>query len=138
MGGWYRITTMLKQGRAKAFGLPAASAMPPRQLTEAQLECVLASKWFSRSESLSRFLRHIVRLAIAGETDRLKEYCVGVEVFDRGPSFDPKCDSIVRTQASKLRSRLDEYYASAGARDSIRIELPRGSYVPIIMFQPQT
>lgn len=94
----------------------------------AELERVLASKGFASAGRMSRLLRHAVEKTLAGETDQLKEYTVGVEVFDRDASYDPRLDSIVRVEAGRLRSRLDEYYAADGAASPIRISLPRGGY----------
>lgn len=54
-----------------------------------------------------------------------------VEVFGRKPDYDPREDSIVRTEAGKLRTRLDEYYSGTGKGDPLVIGLPKGSYVPI-------
>ena len=95
----------------------------------AELERILASKAFATTGRLSRLLRHVVDKTLAGEADQLKEYSVGVEVFDRDASYDPRLDSIVRVEAGRLRSRLDEYYNGEGAAAPIRISLPRGAYV---------
>jgi eukaryotic-like serine/threonine-protein kinase len=67
-----------------------------------------------------------------GGGSALKEWTIGVQVFDRDSSFDPRLDPIVRVQARKLRTRLKEYYESDGAHDSLWIEFPKGSYVPLI------
>jgi TolB-like protein len=96
----------------------------------AQLEKILSSPQFSQAAGLSRFLRFVVEAAQAGQT--VKEYPIGVEVFNRGKDFDPRIDTIVRVQAAKLRSKLLEYYASGGAEDPIVIGLPKGGYVPEI------
>ncbi len=93
----------------------------------AQLERILASPQFAQSERLSRFLKLAVEVGASGR-DSLKEYRIGVEVFDRGKGFDPRTDPIVRVQAAKLRSKLTEYYAGAGARDTLVIVVPKGSY----------
>jgi hypothetical protein len=60
----------------------------------------------------------------------VKEYTIGVEVFGRGDSFDPRTDTIVRVQARRLRSKLEEFYDVDGATDGVVIELPKGGYVP--------
>jgi adenylate cyclase len=101
----------------------------PEADIRAELERVLASKGFATAGRLSRLLRYVVDKTIAGEVDQLKEYSVGVEVFDRDSNYDTRLDSIVRVEAGRLRSRLDEYYNDEGARSSIRISLPRGAYV---------
>lgn len=92
---------------------------------------MLASRGFANAGRLSRLLRHVVERTLAGQTDQLKEYSVGMEVFDRDDKYDPRVDSIVRVEAGRLRSRLDEYYGGDGARDAVRISLPRGAYVAL-------
>jgi hypothetical protein len=94
----------------------------------AQLDRILESAPFARAERLSRFLRFVVDAAQRDGRESLKEYRIGVEVFDRGKDFDPRIDPIVRVQAAKLRSKLLEYYASAGAEDPLVITIPKGSY----------
>jgi adenylate cyclase len=94
----------------------------------AQLARILASPQFAQSERLSRFLTLAVEVTQSGRGDALKEYRIGVDVFDRGKDFDPRTDPIVRVQAAKLRSKLLEYYAGMGARDAIVISVPKGSY----------
>lgn len=95
----------------------------------AELERILASKGFASAGRLTRLLRYVVDKTIAGEADQLKEYAVGIEVFDRDADYDTRLDSIVRVEAGRLRSRLDEYYNGDGAASPIRINLPRGGYV---------
>lgn len=92
---------------------------------------VLASSDFVSAGRLGPFLAHLVNAALAGETDRLKESVLGVEFFDRGPGYDPRLDPVVRIEARRLRLRLEKYYASDGAADVIRIDLPKGGYVPV-------
>ncbi|MCX6619553.1 MAG: hypothetical protein NTY38_00440, partial [Acidobacteria bacterium] len=95
------------------------------------MEKVLASSDFARSDSLKHFLRHSVELTLDGQTDRLKESLVGVEIFGRSPSFDPRVDPIVRVQAVKLRTRLERYYSKEGQTDPIIVDFPKGGYVPV-------
>jgi len=94
----------------------------------AHLDQVLASKNFAAAGRLSRLLRYVVDKTLANQTDQLKEYSVGVDVFERDEKYDPRLDSIVRVEAGRLRSRLDEYYNGDGAASAIRITLPRGGY----------
>lgn len=101
----------------------------PEADVRAELERILSSKGFASAGRLSRLLRYIVDKTLAGEADQLKEYAVGVEVFDRNDQYDPRLDSIVRVEAGRLRSRLDEYYNGEGANAAWRITLPRGGYV---------
>ena len=91
-----------------------------------------ALEWrgLASSPRLSRFLRTVVEWTLEGRAQELKESAIGVEVFDRDPTYDPRTDPIVRVQAVRLRSKLVEYYASAGAHADLIIELPPGGYVP--------
>jgi serine/threonine-protein kinase len=97
-----------------------------KEAVAAQLTRILASPQFAHSERLSRFLKLAVEVAQNGES--LKEYRIGVDVFDRGKDFDPRTDPIVRVQAAKLRSKLLEYYAGGGASDPLVISVPKGGY----------
>jgi serine/threonine-protein kinase len=76
-------------------------------------------------------LRFIVEETLAGRSNGLKEYTLGVDAFDRGEDFDPRLNPIVRIEAGRLRSRLKQYYAGEGRRDEIQIYLPRGTYTPV-------
>ena len=71
--------------------------------------------------------------SIEGQAAEIKEYLIGVEVYNRTPSYDPKADSIVRAEASRLRGKLREYYEADGKNDPIRIDLPKGSYTPVFL-----
>jgi TolB-like protein len=91
----------------------------------------LSSAGFVRNERLSRFLRFVVQQHLDGKTGEIKESLVGMEVFGRSPGYDTKADSVVRTEAAKLRARLNEYYLGEGASDPVIIELPKGGYTPV-------
>jgi TolB-like protein len=106
----------------------------PDQVTR-QLDRILASDGFTNADRMSRFLRFVVGRVLAGEADQVKEYVIGVEVFGRDPGFDPRLDSIVRVEARRLRTKVDEYYAGPGAADDLIIQLRRGSYVPSFEFR---
>ncbi len=105
--------------------------MPEDAAVRAELDRVLASDGFVNSERLTRFLRFTVEKTLAGEADQLKEYLLGVEVFDRGAAFDPRMDPIVRVEARRLRAKLEEYYAGAGNASEVRIVCRKGSYIPV-------
>lgn len=104
---------------------------PPSEQTRAQLERILASAGFATTDRLSRFLRYVVERSLAGEAGQLKEYVIGRDVFDRDEQYDPRLDSIVRVEAGRLRTKLDEYYNGPGRTDPLVIQLRRGSYAPI-------
>jgi hypothetical protein len=81
----------------------------------------LESSIFIQSDRLGRFLRYTVEMTLAGVAETLKEYLIGTEVYDRKPPYHPSVDSIVRSEARRLRSKLKEYYESEGRNDSIFI-----------------
>ena len=105
------------------------SQAPVRAEIEAVLERILASRTLASSPRQQALLRHIVVETLEGRGDRLKEFSLAVDVFGRPPSFDPRVDSIVRVQASRLRSQLADYYAKDGAAETARIEIPAGGYL---------
>src|SRR5580700_11048527 len=96
-----------------------------------QLDRILASKAFRQTDRLKRFLTFIVVETLAGRGERLKEFVVGVEVFGKPESFDPRNDPIVRVQARRLRAQLARYYREEAADSEISIELPKGGYSPV-------
>jgi TolB-like protein len=111
--------------------VPPVDAQPSAEAVQNQLGRLLASAMFSNADRMSRFLRYVVERTLAGEADRLKEYAIGVDVFDRDDQYDPRVDSIVRVEAARLRSKVEEYYSRVGLDDPVVIRLRRGSYVPV-------
>jgi len=97
-----------------------------------ELARIIRSGPFAQSQRRQRFLEYIVNETLAGRGDRLKGYTIAREVFDRPEEFDPNVDPIVRMEAARLRDRLREYYDTVGRADPVRIELPKGSYMPHI------
>jgi hypothetical protein len=95
-----------------------------------ELSRILESPIFVQSDRLGRFLRYTVETTLAGDAETLKEYLIGTEVYDRKPPYHPSVDSIVRSEARRLRSKLKEYYELEGKNDSIFIYYRPGSYVP--------
>lgn len=112
------------------------SPFSPAQI-RAELGRIAASRWFCESPKLQDFLRFAVEASLAGREVEVKETTVAIEVFHRRPDFDPRNDSIVRVQATTLRKKLAAYYDSEGAASPLRIELPRGSYVPVFRSIPK-
>jgi eukaryotic-like serine/threonine-protein kinase len=112
----------------KVTHLPG-SALSSEAIQE-QVHKILSSRALSRSKRLIRFLSLVVEKGLAGEGEQLNEYLIGVEVYQRPASFDPQIDTIVRTEARRLRSKLHQYYETEGIYDPILIEIPKGSYVP--------
>ena len=114
-----------------------APPLPAPEAVHEHLQAILASRPFVNAARARRFLTHIVEQTLAGRTDGIKELVLGIEVFDRPRDFDPKLDTVVRVEAGKLRKRLEEYYADEGAEAPLRIEVPKGSYVPQFQYRPQ-
>jgi TolB-like protein/tetratricopeptide (TPR) repeat protein len=100
------------------------------QLVRVELDKILSSQTFAQWESLKRFLRHVVERKLEGRAGELKELSIGSDVFERGDSYDPRIDPIVRVQATRLRTKLRDYYQGEGSTAELRIDLPKGSYVP--------
>jgi TolB-like protein/Flp pilus assembly protein TadD len=105
---------------------------------EEHLQRILASKEFASSARMSRFLRFAVERALSGHSEQLKEYVLGVEVFDRKASYDPRVDPIVRVEARRLRSKLESYYAGEGSADELIIDFPKGTYAPAFRERAQS
>ena len=98
---------------------PFPLAKLPDKAVRQQLSRILASKTFSQVDRLKRFVSFIVGETVAGRGGDLKEYVIGVQVFGKEPSFDPRTDPIVRVQARRLRTRLARYYRDEGNSDEL-------------------
>jgi TolB-like protein len=96
-----------------------------------ELSKIFISEAFTNAGRMKRFLKYIVDQSLHGKDDDLSEYWIGLRVYDRDESFDPRLDSIVRVDAARLRSKLREFYDSEGRGSSIRIEIPKGGYKAI-------
>lgn len=112
-----------------------------QQLTEEQgrsirrhLAHIVGSSRFRESARMSGFLSFVVERTLEGRDAEIKEISIGIEVYGRGEEFDPQTDSIVRVEASRLRSKLRDYYLEEGQKEPWRIDLPKGTYVPV--FRP--
>lgn len=97
---------------------------------EAALERLLRSKPFQNVGRLHRLLRYVVQETVQGRAEGIKEYTIGVAVYNRGIGFDPRLDGIVRVDAINLRKRLEEYYRTEGLDDGVVLSIPKGGYVP--------
>ena len=94
-----------------------AKQAPEAEQVRAAVERIVASKHLIHAESVANLLKYIVEQTLNGKAESLKEYTLGVEVFQRGTNFNPKEDTIVRVQARALRSRLESYYETDGRND---------------------
>lgn len=107
------------------------SGKPAKIEVETALEELLAWEPLARSPQLARFLRYVVEKTLAGETNGIKAYAIAVDVFGRPQTFDPQSDPIVRVQARRLRSLLEQFYGDGLGTSPARIRLPVGRYVPV-------
>jgi len=96
-----------------------------------ELRRVLQSRHFAKAKKKAHFLEFISEQTFLGNAEKLNEYLIGVEIYERGTDFDPQQDAIVRVQAHEIRRALKEYYEHEGKDSSLRIELPAGRYVPV-------
>ena len=116
----------LQDDGAHSNSAPTVSA----EEVETQLQRILASPLFRNAPRHCRFLSFVVKKTLIGEAGAVKEYLIGLEVFDRDSGYDPGTDPIVRAEARRLRTRLNNYYREFGRHDAVHIDLPKGTYVP--------
>jgi TolB-like protein/Flp pilus assembly protein TadD len=108
----------------------ASISQPDAAQVRAYLDTLFASPEFAASGRKNQLLRYLVEQTLAGHADRITEYGIGLDVFERPASFDPRTDSVVRAEVSRLRGKLRDYYETGGASDPIIIEVPQRGYVP--------
>ena len=101
-----------------------------------QLATIVSSRALAGSSRLRELLSFIVEQTLDQRLDELKEYSLGVQVFRRPASFDPRLDPIVRVQVSNLRTKLKAFYTEEGSHDLVLIELPKGAYIPRFVLRP--
>ena len=102
----------------------------PDDIVYQQVYRIVASRAFKKCIRLKSLLEFMVDATVKGETNSLKEWVIGTDVYKRGAEFDPRLDPIVRTETRRLRRKLREYFETEGREDAVVIEVPTGSYVP--------
>lgn len=117
------VQELLQDTATPQLTKPGASAV------REELKRVLSSHHFQTSKRCQAFLRYAVEQTLSGRRE-LKERSIGIEVFDRNPTYDTNLDPVVRMTAGEVRKRLALYYQGAEEDSELRIELPVGSYVP--------
>ncbi|ANK92066.1 MULTISPECIES: hypothetical protein [Rhizobium] len=120
------LTSMPPEGSAASF--PSESGPQAHDITT-QLERVISSPEFPGVGRAAAFLRYVVSETLAGRGNRIKAYSIAVEVFGRDAGFTQD-DPVVRIEAGRLRRSLERYYLVAGQDDPIRIDIPKGGYIP--------
>lgn len=124
--------TFLEQGTEQSVALGGGSSVDPAAC-QAAIDRILESRHFAKAPLLSSFLRFIWQRSLTPSAPRVTEQEIGVKVFRRQPGYDPGEDNIVRNYARQLRRRLDEYYSHEGQGETLRLEVPRGGYVPVFV-----
>jgi hypothetical protein len=102
---------------------------------QTQIQRILKSKAFRTSEVQRNLLAYLAERSLSGNADSLKEYTVGLDVFAKPSSYDPRQESTVRMHVGRLRQKLAEYYRSEGADDPIVVDLPKGGFK--VTFEPR-
>jgi hypothetical protein len=116
----------------------SAREMPAQESVashRALIERIIASPAFVRSERLCSLLTYVSEMTFKGRGAELNEQKIGQAVFGRSRDYDSTIDGIVRTQASRVRQRLDQYFREEGAHEPVRVLIPRGGYVPVFESQ---
>ncbi|MDD0975491.1 hypothetical protein [Pseudomonas fontis] len=99
---------------------------------ESARKALLASEAFKKSPRMARLLDYLVGKALLGSYRETSEYAIGIGVFDRDPLlYSPGEDPVVRVQVGRLRTKLKNYYASAGRNATVEFVVPLGGYMPI-------
>lgn len=114
----------------------AGSAVPVREELNAEecwalLERIAASSHLRRATRLQELLHYLGKRSLKDHFETVHEQMVGVEVFGRPEGYDTSADNIVRTSVSELRKRIDAYFSSEGADETLVMEIPRWNYIPV-------
>lgn len=102
------------------------------------LRAMAASGALGASERRARLLTYLLKEELAGRGDRISAYSIGVDVLGRPTDFDPNSDAIVRAEVGRLRKALEHYFATDGALDRTKIEIPPRSNRPVIIRKAET
>jgi hypothetical protein len=105
------------------------------ETSSAQIQRIVQSKTFRTSEVHRNLLTYLADKSLAGDSDSLKEYTVGLDVFSKPDSYDPRQESTVRMHVARLRQKLSEYYRTEGIDDPIFVDLPKGGFR--VTFEPR-
>jgi len=98
------------------------------EANQTQVQRIIQSKAFRTSEVHRNLLHYLAEKSLSGTADSLKEYTVGLDVFAKPESYDPRQESVVRMHVGRLRQKLAEYYRSEGVGDPIFVDVPKGGF----------
>jgi TolB-like protein len=119
------------------LSIPANIIIPdtnisPKEIYD-QVDRICQSQELSSKQQLCRLFRYLVEETLNGRGKNLKGYTIAVELFKKESTFDTVQDPLVRIHAGRLRRMLKMYYLDTGKKDPIRIEIPKGNYVPVFL-----
>jgi hypothetical protein len=80
-------------------------------------------------------MAYLAEKSLLGEAQNLKEYTVGLDVFGKPSTYDPRQESVVRMHVGRLRQKLTEYYRTEGVEDPVLLDLPKGGFA--LTFAPR-
>ncbi len=118
-----------------AAGGENTDGQPGTEERTRQISLILCSRSFRSAPLLQKFLQFITAESSKGRQEELSEYVIATQVFGRPANFDPASDTIVRTQAYRLRTKLKEYYENEGRAERVIVDVPKGRYVPTFSFR---
>jgi hypothetical protein len=136
----FNVARDLQTAESRAVSEPSdliAGLRPASSEVWKALDRIGKSRTLRRAEKLARLLHFLVETTLRGNAHYLKETTIGVSVFGRPPYYDPKTDTIVRSQAWRLRAKLRDYYATEGAQDSVIIDIVKGQYAATFSLRPR-
>jgi Tol biopolymer transport system component len=137
---WATETTAPHKSVLDPEGVPSGEEKRPEldaSSIRSQLSRILLSERFKSSAKISRFLRYVTEATLDGRSGEIKETSIGVSVYGKAPTYDPKLDTVVRSEARRLRVKLEGYFEEEGRLDPVRILLPKGGYVPVFEAAPE-
>lgn len=115
---------------------PKETEAPAVEACWALLERIGASPGLRRAPRLREFLDYVARRSLHDGCMQIHEQEIGIAVFGRPDTYDTSVDNIVRANATELRKRIEAYFESEGAHETLIVDIPRGSYVPVFRFRP--
>ena len=109
--------------------------VPELDANQVQIQRIVQSKAFKTSEVHRNLLNYLAEKSLSGTAQNLKEYTVGLDVFGKPASYDPRQESVVRMHVGRLRQKLTEYYRTEGQDDPVIVDLPKGAFT--LTFAPR-
>jgi len=97
----------------------------------ALIDRIAGSAQFRRSARLREFLLFVGGHSLQDGCPEIHEQEIGAKVFGRSSTYDRSQDNIVRVTATELRKRIELYFASEGAHETLILDIPRGGYMPV-------